>query len=103
MRYHRRCGLIRDMNSLSHDGFTIGDTNSTSRADMWQVRMQMWQVRTRSFQKKRSIRVGTVGTQNDYKEAAHSLRAREKKYVRTADKAGDLSWHMDKLARLANI
>ena len=72
---------------------------------MWQVRMQMWQVRTRSFQKKRSIRVGTVGTQNDHKEAARSLRAREEKntYVRTADTAGDLRRHMDKSARLANI
>jgi len=54
--------------------------------------------------KKRSIRVGTDGTQNDHKEATRSLRAREEeKYVRTAEAAGDLIRHMDKSARLANI
>ena len=52
--------------------------------------------------KKRSIRVGMGGTQNDHKEAAHSLRTSEKKYVCTADAAGDLRRHMDKSARLAN-
>ena len=53
--------------------------------------------------KKRSIRVGMAGTQNDNKEAAHSLRTREKKYVRTSDGAGDLRRHMAKTARFVNI
>ena len=55
--------------------------------------------------KKRSIRVGMVGTQNDHKEAARSLRAREKKLRTycTADTVGDLRRQMDKSARLANI
>ena len=104
-----RCGSIRDrtgtlsatMGSQSVNAAVMG--RERGRKDgllMWQVRMRMWQVRTRSFQKKQSIRVGTVGTQNDHKEAARSLRAREKK-LRTY--CGDLRRHMNKSARLANI
>ena len=103
--------MIRDRDSLCHDGFTISLRRNGSngrngvRKDgllMWQVRMRMWQVRMRSFQKKWSIRVRSVHKMTTKKQHA-ALEQEKKKYVRTADAAGDLRRHMDKSARLANI